>query len=511
MQEVKNVVEMHGITKIFNGVKANDSVDFTLRKCSIHGLLGENGAGKTTLMNVLFGLYRQEEGEIFINGEKVVIDSPVKAISLGLGMVHQHFMLCRPLSVVENVMLGKKSRRGILLDTKQTASELKELSDKYHMGIDPYSKIWQLSVGEQQRVEILTTLYMGADVLILDEPTAVLTPQETEEFFVTLRRMRDDGKSIILITHKLEEIISIVDEVTVLRDGKLIGTKLVDSHVSKNELSEMMVGRNVLFSFPEPEKDPGEVKLSIRNLTAQNDKGVTALNDFSLDIREGEVVGLAGVDGNGQKELCEVLTGLRKAVSGSFVLNGEDITNRNPVFYIKKHVSHIPEDRHTTGLALNWSLENNLILKKLDDKEIRKRGLVDSNLINSNWEKARKDYQIKAINGKENARSLSGGNQQKIILARELDSDPEVLIANQPTRGLDIGASEYVRQRILDARNRGTAVLCVSADLEEILQVSDRIAIIYDGKLMGVLPRGADIMKIGTLMMGGKLEDKEEA
>ncbi len=510
MQETKNVVEMRGITKIFNGVKANDSIDFYLRSGSIHGLLGENGAGKTTLMNVLFGLYRQEEGEIFINGEKVIIDSPVKAIASGLGMVHQHFMLCRPLTVVENVMLGKKSSRGILLDTQKTAAELKELSDRYHMGIDPYSKIWQLSVGEQQRVEILTTLYMGANILILDEPTAVLTPQETEEFFVTLRRMRNDGKSIILITHKLEEIISIVDEVTVLRDGKLIGTKLVDSSVSKNELSEMMVGRDVLFSFSAPEKTPGSVKISINNLFAENDKGVTALNDFSLDIREGEVVGLAGVDGNGQKELCEVLTGLRKAKSGSFSLDGEDITNKEPAFYIKKQISHIPEDRHTTGLALNWSLENNLILKRIDDKSIRRRGLIDSKLIDKNWEKARNEYQIKAVNGKESARSLSGGNQQKVILARELDNNPEVLIANQPTRGLDIGASEYVRQRILDARNNGTAVLCVSADLEEILQVSDRIAIIYGGKLMGILPRGTDVMKIGTLMMGGKLEDREE-
>lgn len=501
------VVEMRGITKVFNGVPANDNVDFQLKKCSIHGLLGENGAGKTTLMNVLFGLYKQESGTIAINGKEVTINSPLDAMSYGIGMVHQHFMLCRPLSVVENVMLGRKSRKGVLLDTKETAKELKELSDKYHMGVDPYAKIWQLSIGEQQRVEILTQLYMGCEILILDEPTAVLTPQETEEFFVTLRRMRNDGKSIILITHKLEEIISIVDEVTVLRDGRLIGHSKVDSSVSKGDLSRMMIGRDVLFNFPEPEKEPGEVKFSIRGITAKNDKDVIAVDDFSLDIRKGEVVGLAGVDGNGQRELCEVLTGLRSAVSGSIFLNGEDVSGKNPAFYIDKKVSHIPEDRITTGLAVNWSLEKNLVFKRLSDKRLKRRGLISKRLIRENWEQARDAYQIKAINGDENARALSGGNQQKIILARELDGEPEVLIANQPTRGLDVGASEYVRSRIIEARNRGTAVLVVSADLEEIMQVSDRIAVIYDGKLMGILPRGANIMDIGTLMMGGKLQE----
>ena len=503
------VVEMRHITKVFNGVAAIDNVDFALRKCSIHGLLGENGAGKTTLMNVLFGLYKAEEGEIRINGEKVAITSPVDAMSHGIGMVHQHFMLCRPLSVVENVMLGKKSRRGILLDTEETAKELKALSDKYHMGVDPYSRIWQLSIGEQQRVEILTQLYMGCDILILDEPTAVLTPQETAEFFVTLRKMKEDGKSIILITHKLEEIISIVDEVTVLRDGSLIGSRLVDAGLSKADLSNMMVGRQVLFDFPAPEKAPGKVKFSISHLVAKNDKGVEAIHDVSLEIREGEVLGLAGVDGNGQKELCEVLTGLRPLVSGSFSLKGEDISGKAPSFYIGKKISHIPEDRLTTGLAVNWSLEKNLIFKRLADPSLKKHGLISRQLVRKNWEKARNDYQIKSINGEELSRSLSGGNQQKVILARELGGNPEVLIANQPTRGLDVGASEYVRQRILDARNNGASVLLVSADLEEILQISDRVAVIYDGRIIGVLPRGANPMDIGVLMMGGKL-DKEE-
>ena len=499
-------VSMQGITKIFNGVKANDNVDFNLRKGSIHGLLGENGAGKTTLMNILYGLYQQEAGDIYINGSKEEISSPIKAISLGIGMVHQHFMLARPMTVVENVMLGKKSRRGILLDTKETATELKELADKYKMNIDPYSKIWQLSVGEQQRVEILTAIYQGADILILDEPTAVLTPQEANVLFDMLRHMKADGKSIILITHKLEEIISIVDEVTVLRDGELIGSKLVDEHTTKEELTKMMVGRDVLFNFDKNKKAPGAVEL--KGLSASNDKGLPALTDFNLTVHEGEILGLAGVDGNGQKELCEVLTGLRKADGGQFLFKGKEVINQPPVFYINSGISHIPEDRMTTGLALNWSLKKNLIIKKFHKAPFSKNGLLNQKAIDAYWDKCQKEYQIKANSGEDHARALSGGNQQKVILARELDDHPEMVIANQPTRGLDIGASEYVRQKILDARNDGAAVLLVSADLEEILQLSDRIAVIYDGKIMGILPAGADTNTIGMLMMGHKQEEK---
>lgn len=499
-------VKMEGITKIFNGVKALDSVNFELKKGSIHGLLGENGAGKTTLMNVLYGLYRQEEGEIFINGKKEDIYSPVKAISLGIGMVHQHFMLARPLSVVENVMLGRKSRRGILLDTKETAEELKVLADKYKMDMDPYSKIWQLSVGEQQRVEILTAMYQGAEILILDEPTAVLTPQEVDAFFQTLKEMREDGKSIILITHKLEEITSIADEVTVLRDGQMIGRRAVDCTVTKDDLTRMMVGRDVLFNFPKNIKEPGKIKYSIKKICAKNDKGLSALEDFCLDIRENEIIGLAGVDGNGQKELCEVLTGLRKADSGEIILNDKEIINKQPVFYMEEGVSHIPEDRHTTGLALNWSLKRNLILKELNKAPYVKNGLLQPKVIDRHWKEIKDEYQIKSINGDEKARALSGGNQQKIILAREINLDPQVLIANQPTRGLDVSAAEYVRKKILDVRNAGASVLLISADLEEILQLSDRIAVIFEGKLMGILPRGASTHAIGALMMGEKQE-----
>lgn len=499
-------VKMEGITKIFSDVKALDSVNFELKKGSIHGLLGENGAGKTTLMNVLYGLYRQELGEVYINGKKEDIYSPVKAISLGIGMVHQHFMLARPLSVVENVMLGRKSRRGILLDTKETAAELKVLADKYKMDIDPYSKIWQLSVGEQQRVEILTAMYQGAEILILDEPTAVLTPQEVDAFFQTLREMRDDGKSIILITHKLEEITSIADEVTVLRDGQMIGQRAVDNTVTKDDLTRMMVGRDVLFNFPENTKEPGKIKYSIRKICAKNDKGLPALEDFCLDIRENEVIGLAGVDGNGQRELCEVLTGLRKADGGEILLNEKEIINRQPVFYIEEGVSHIPEDRHTTGLALNWSLKRNLILKEINKAPYVKNGLLQPRVIDKHWKEIKDEYQIKSIDGNERARALSGGNQQKIILAREINLAPQVLIANQPTRGLDVSAAEYVRKKILDVRNTGASVLLISADLEEILQLSDRIAVIFEGKLMGILPRGASTHAIGALMMGKKQE-----
>jgi len=498
-------VEMRNITKLFRGVKGNSGVDFKLKKGSIHGLLGENGAGKTTLMNILYGFYQPEEGEIYIRGNREVISSPTKAISLGIGMVHQHFMLARPFSVVENVMLGKKGRHRFLLDTAKTAKELVNLSRKYKMEIDPYSKIWQLSVGEQQRVEILTALYMGADILILDEPTAVLTPQEVDMLFETLRKMRDDGKSIILITHKLEEIISVVDEVTVLRDGKLVGTKVLTPDTTKEELTRMMVGRDVLFDFPQNDIKPGAVEVSIQNLSTKNDKGLDALSNLSLDIHKNEILGLAGVDGNGQKELCEVLTGMRKA-DGAIMMDGENIINRNPAFYINKGIAHITEDRHETGLALDLSLKKNLVIKRFIKEPFSKHGFLNEKAITDYWNKKRDEYHIKSDSADEPARALSGGNQQKIVLARELDNNPSLVIANQPTRGLDIGASEYVRTKILEARNEGSAVLLISADLEEILQLSDRIAVIYNGRITGILPKNAGIHEIGSLMLGKKQE-----
>lgn len=503
-------VKMQRINKQFSRKKASDNVEFYLKKGSIHGLLGENGAGKTTLMNILFGLVKPESGEIYINGQKEEITSPTKAMSLGIGMVHQHFMLARPLTVVENVMLGRKSGRGFLLDTEKVAADIRELSARYKMDVDPYAKVWQLSVGEQQRVEILTAIYYGAEILILDEPTAVLTPAEAEGLFETLREMKQDGKSIILITHKLEEILSVVDEVTILRDGKNAGACEVDENTTKQDLTRMMVGRDVLFQFPEVTKEAGEVNLVIKDVCCLNDKNLPALENFSLEIREGEIVGLAGVDGNGQKELCEVLTGMRPLTSGSITLGGKNMNKKKPADFIMERVSHIPEDRHRTGLALGWDIRKNLILKNFYKEPFSKHGILSKNVIDEYTDKMIKDYQIKAQSGADVVRGLSGGNQQKIVLARELDGDPNVLIANQPTRGMDVGASEYVRKRILDARNKGTSVLLISADLEEIIQISDRIAVIYDGKIMGILPCGAAIQEIGELMLGKKQEESKD-
>jgi simple sugar transport system ATP-binding protein len=426
-------------------------------------------------------------------------------------MVHQHFMLARPLSVVENIMAGKKSRRGFLLDTRETADEIAALAERYKMKLDPLRKIWQLSVGEQQRVEILSAIYCGADILILDEPTAVLSPQEIDSLFETLSHMRADGKSIVLITHKLEEIVSIADEVTVLRDGKLVGGGKVEKETKKQDLSRMMVGRDVLFDFRGGTAEPGEKRLRLDNVSADNDQGLRVLDNISLDIRAGEILGLAGVDGNGQRELCEIMTGLRRAEGGSYSLDGQEMLNRPPRYYIEKGISCIPEDRHTTGLALDWSVKKNMILRNFRKPPFLQHGLLNGDAIDKNWIAARDNFQIKAENGDMPARSLSGGNQQKVILARELSRSPALVIASQPTRGLDISASEYVRQQLLDARSRGAAVLLISADLEEIIQLSDRIAVIYGGRIRGTLDRGAVDHEIGRLMTGSSEELAEAA
>jgi len=498
----KFAVEMRNITKIFGNLKANDAVDFKLRENSINGLLGENGAGKTTLMNVLYGLYRQEEGEIYIHGQKTDIVSPLKAISSGIGMVHQHFMLARPLTVVENIMLGRKSSRGIFLDTRKVAAEIRELSDRYHLMVDPYARIWQLSVGQQQRVEILTTIYQGANILILDEPTAVLTPQEAETLFSILRQMRDDGKSMILITHKLEEILSVVDDVTILRDGKMISSFKVTPATTKEELSRLMVGRDVLFDFNPAAVKPGKERLGMKDLRVKNDKGLPAVNNFSLSVSEGEIVGLAGVDGNGQKELAEALTGLRPAEGGKIFINGIEAENKPPVFFIHQGVAHIPEDRQNMGLAMGFCVSKNLIIKRFCQQPYAKNGVMNYKNIKNHAQKMIQDFQIKTNTTEDITRDLSGGNQQKVILARELADEPSVLIANQPTRGLDVGATEYVRSRLLEARSKGAAILLISADIEEIIQLSDRIAVIYNGELMGILPKGSQPETIGLLMMG---------
>lgn len=502
-------VEMQEITKVFKKVAANDKVNFQLRKGSIHGLLGENGAGKTTLMNCLYGLYQPESGKIFINGTEVKIDSPQKAMSLGVGMVHQHFMLVRPMTVVENIMLGLSSKRGPLLDTDRVEQELLALSKRFNLNVDPKAKIWQLSVGEQQRVEILSALYRGAEILILDEPTAVLTPNEAQELFEILRMMRKDGKSVILISHKLEEILAIVDEVTVLRDGRFVSQAKVTAETTKRDLTNMMVGRDVLFNFKHQESITGETKLIAKNLRAQDDKGLLALNDVSFSIKAGEVLGIAGVDGNGQKELCEVLTGLRPTASGEILLNGKELSGSNPKTFINEGISHIPEDRQKTGLAMNMNIARNLILKEFNQARFSRRGLLKFKAIKENAERLMEEYGIKAKDLNTKVKDLSGGNQQKVILARELSSKPEIIIANQPTRGLDIGATEYVRQKLLEETAKGAGLLLISADLEEILQLSDRIAVMYDGQIMGILSRNASVDEIGLLMAGVRTQEVE--
>lgn len=496
-------VEMRNITKVFNNKAANDSVNFQLRRGSIHGLLGENGAGKTTLMNILYGLYKPDGGEILLNGEPTVIDSPERAITLGIGMVHQHFMLANPLSVTENIMAGKFAKRQILLRKGQYRKAILDLAARYHMNVDPDSLIWQNSVGEQQRIEILSVLYQDVDILILDEPTAVLTPSETNDLFVTLRALANDGKSIIMITHKLEEVLQVADEVTVLRNGKNVGICDIDDTVCTRDLSKMMVGYDIKMHVEGVCKPAQEaIALSVDNLYVKSDKGISAVNDVSFSIRKGEILGIAGVDGNGQKELCEALTGIRPVEHGSIRLNEQDITHASPAVRIRAKVAYVPEDRKEMGLALGWDLAHNLVLKTFGSETFAKHGMILTKVMNKHARTLIEQYDIRANSEADIVKDLSGGNQQKVILARELCGEPELLIVNQPTRGVDVNAALNIRNRILDSRNKGTAVLLVSADLEEIMQLSDRIAVLYGGEIMGVLPGDATVATIGPLMLG---------
>lgn len=498
------LVQMKQISKAFSGIPANDKIDFTLLPGKVHGLLGENGAGKTTLMNILFGLYKYDSGEILINGELVDIASPLDAMRLGIGMVHQHFMLVKTLTVTENIMLGLKSTRYPLLDTKKVRTQIMELSDRYHLNIDPDAKIWQLSIGEQQRVEILTAVYKGADILIMDEPTAVLTPGESEDLFKILRIFRDSGNGIILISHKLEEILDIANDVTILRNGVKTGEQPVSKSTTKQELTRLMVGRDVLFDFKGRNTDIGDECISIKDLCAKDDRELPALNNVSFSIHEGEILGLAGVDGNGQKELCEVLTGLRKPTGGSVYMNDKNVLEMTAQKCIDNKIFHIPEDRQKTGLAMTWDIKTNLILKNYGSPKISGKLCLNKGKIEDQADAMMSAYKIKAPGRNTQVKTLSGGNQQKVILAREMCDEPKLLIANQPTRGLDIGATEYVRQCLLNQKANGAALLLVSADLEEIFQLSDRIAVIYNGKIMDILSPSEGIDKVGMLMAGIK-------
>ncbi|MCL4459952.1 MAG: ABC transporter ATP-binding protein [Chloroflexi bacterium] len=498
------ILRMENITKIFPGVVANDGVTLEIEQGEIHALLGENGAGKTTCMNILYGLYRPNSGRITFRGEEIHIHSSKDAINLGIGMVHQHFMLVPTLTVVENIVLGLPSRREPLLDLEKAKAEIARLSKSYGLEVDPIALVWDLSVGMQQRVEIIKALYRGADLLILDEPTSVLTPAEVRDLFLILQRLAHDGHSIIFITHKLDEVMEISDRVTVLRDGRVVAT-VHTAETSKAALARMMVGREVLFRLDKPPVEPGKTVLEVRNLNVPSSRYLSALKNVSLGIRRGEILGIAGVDGNGQSELAESICGLRRPTSGHIFILGQEVTNHSPRELFELNLAHIPEDRQKVGLVMDFTITENIIIKNFYRQPFSERGFLHVPTILQQAERLVKEYDIRAPNTGVKVRALSGGNQQKVVLARELCTDPDLLVAVQPTRGLDVGATEYVERRLLEQRSRGAAILYISTELEEILSLSDRIAVLYGGEIMGIVPAAAaNIEDIGLMMAGSK-------
>lgn len=504
------VVEMRNIVKQFGDFKANDDINLEVRKGEVHALLGENGAGKSTLMNVLTGLLEPTKGEIIINGEPTVIDSPDKADSLGIGMVHQHFMLIDKFSVAENIMLGNEEHSMGVIDVDTTAKGILELSERYGLKVDPYAKVEDISVGQQQRVEILKALYGGADILILDEPTAVLTPQEIEELIKIIRTLADEGKAIILITHKLDEIKQAADRCTVIRRGKGIGTVDV-KNTTQQELADMMVGRSVSFSVEKAAAHPKEVILSVDHLVVQDTRGLNAVNDLSFQVRQGEILGIAGVDGNGQSELIQAISGLRNVEEGTIKINGQDVTNNSPRKITKTGLSHIPEDRQRYGLVLDMSLEENLALQSYYHPPLSQNGILKYEAFASNAKRLIEEYDVRMQSQKDPARSLSGGNQQKLIIAREVDRNPDLLIAAQPTRGLDVGAIEFIHKRLVEQRDQDKAVLLMSFELDEIMDVSDRIAVMYEGKIVDIVDADkTSETELGLLMAGVSREEIEK-
>lgn len=497
------VVEMLGITKRFPGIVANDGINLVLEQGEIHALLGENGAGKSTLMNILFGIYQPDEGTIAVRGQKVKITDPNMANRLGIGMVHQHFMLVEQFTVTENIVLGSEVRRGPFLNMQAAEKRVAELSKKYGLDVDPKARIEDISVGMQQRVEILKTLYRGADILIFDEPTAVLTPQEITELIQIMRNLVKEGKSIIFITHKLKEIMAISDRVTTIRRGKYIGT-VKTSDTDPDRLANMMVGREVTFAVDKKPAVPGEVVLAVNNVEALSNRGVKALNGVNLEVRAGEILGVAGVEGNGQSELIEVLTGLRKVTSGKITLLGNEIGSHSPREISESGIGHIPEDRHKRGLVLDYSVADNMVLNTYFKQPFSKSGRLQFSNISKHARKLIELFDVRTPSEHTLARSLSGGNQQKAIIAREVDSDPQLLIAAQPTRGLDVGAIEFIHKKLVEQRDKGKAVMLLSLELDEIMNLSDRIAVIYEGRIVGVVDR-KDVTEtdIGLMMAGG--------
>ena len=503
----ENVIEMREITKIFGEFVANDKINLELRKGEIHALLGENGAGKSTLMNMLAGLLEPTSGEIVVNGKSEKLDSPSKAASLGIGMVHQHFMLVEAFTVAENIILGSEVTNKGILDLKKANADILELSECYGLAVDPTAKVEDISVGAQQRVEILKTLYRGADILIFDEPTAVLTPAEILELMDIMKTLVKEGKSIILITHKLDEIRAVADRVTVIRRGKSIQTVSIEGATNK-DLAEMMVGRSVSFVTEKEEAQPKEVVLQISDLVVNENRGVPAVKELSLDVRAGEIVGIAGIDGNGQSELIQAITGLRKVKSGSIKIKGQEVVGLSPRKITEMNVSHVPEDRHRDGLVLEMMLSENIALQTYYKEPLSKNGALNYNQINSYARKLMEEFDVRAANEIVPASALSGGNQQKAIIAREVDRNPDLLIVSQPTRGLDVGAIEYIHKRLIGERDKGKAVLVVSFELDEIINLSDRIAVIHNGKIQGIVkPSETNKQELGILMAGGEIKE----
>lgn len=511
MSDAPYAVEMYDIVIRFPGVLANDHVNFTLRKGEIHALLGENGAGKSTLMNVLSGLYKPNAGVIKVAGQAVSFNSPRDAIAKGIGMVHQHFMLVPTQTVTENILLGLKEPR-FFMNLPRFERKVQEIQDQYGLHVDPKAKIWQISVGEQQRVEILKTLYRGANVLIFDEPTAVLAPQEINELIATMRALVAQGKSIIFISHKLHEVEAVADRITVLRKGRVTAEGLPMAGRTKRELAQLMVGRDVVFEIEKERHTAGEVVLAVHDLKATNNKGAPALRGLSLDVRAGEIVGIAGVAGNGQSELAECITGLRPCDSGEVTVSGINLTNQPPLAAILAGIAHIPEDRNRVGSSPNLTITDNIIMKTYRGEPVGNGVTINDQQATRFADELKRSYDILAPSVQTLARKLSGGNLQKVILAREITTNPKVIIAVQPTRGLDVGAVEAIQQHLLHQRMTGAAIVLISEELEELVSLSDRIAVIFDGQIMGIVEAGeATINEIGLMMTGTRQENLHAA
>ena len=509
----QKVVEMKNITKKFGSFVANDNINLTVHKGEVHALLGENGAGKSTLMNILYGLYHQTSGEIHINGKLVNMDNPNVAIENGIGMVHQHFMLVQPFTVAQNIILGTEPTKGLgAVDINKAIQDVKDISEKYGLYVDPNAKVEDITVGMQQRVEILKALYRGAEILILDEPTAVLTPKEIQELIQIIRNLTKEGKSIIIITHKLKEIKAAADYCTIIRRGKYIDTVKV-SESSEDDLAAMMVGREVNFKVDKGEAKPKQTVLEIKDLIVKDNRKISVVDGLSLEVKAGEILGIAGIDGNGQSELVEALTGLRKSQSGSIKINGHEVLNNTPKELFKKGIKNIPEDRHKRGLILDFTVDENTVLQNYKDARFSKNGILDKEAIEKYADGIIERFDVRPTDHTVKARALSGGNQQKIIIGREVDNievsrastgEAQLLIATQPTRGLDVGAIEFVHKALVKQRDEGNAVLLVSLELDEVMNVSDRIAVIYEGKIVGVVDaKDADENTLGLMMAGG--------